>query len=75
MPQTTAIKEKVARSGGCGPLSPPRPHDVTVDTSLRLSKYFGVSDRYFIDIQNDIDIRNQKIDIQHELDTIEPCIA
>jgi len=48
---------------------------VTVDTSLRLGKYFGVSDRYFIDIQNDIDIRNQKIDIQHELDTIEPCIA
>lgn len=33
---------------------------VTVDTSLRLGKYFGVSDRYFIDIQNDIDIRNQK---------------
>ncbi|WP_455940447.1 HigA family addiction module antitoxin [Mitsuokella jalaludinii] len=44
---------------------------VTVDTSLRLGKYFGVSDRYFIDLQNDIDIRNQKIDIQHELDKIE----
>ena len=26
---------------------------VTVDTSLRLGKYFGVSDRYFIDLQND----------------------
>lgn len=48
---------------------------VTVDTSLRLGKYFGVSDRYFIDLQNDIDIRNQKIDIQHELEKIEPCIA
>lgn len=47
----------------------------TVDTSLRLGKYFGVSDRYFIDLQNDIDIRNQKINIQHELDKIEPCIA
>ena len=33
---------------------------VTVDTSLRLGKYFGVSDRYFLDLQNDIDIRNQK---------------
>lgn len=50
-------------------------HKVTVDTSLRLGKYFGVSDRYFIDIQNDIDIRNQKIDMKDELDKIEPCIA
>ena len=33
---------------------------VTVDTSLRLGKYFGVSDRYFIDLQNGIDIRNRK---------------
>ena len=48
---------------------------VTVDTSLRLGKYFGVSDRYFLNLQNDIDIRNQKIDMKHELDKIEPCIA
>ena len=34
---------------------------ITVDTSLRLARYFGVSDRYFIDMQNDIDIRNMKI--------------
>ena len=33
------------------------------------------ADRYFLDLQNDIDIRNQKIDIKHELDKIEPCIA
>lgn len=31
---------------------------ITADTSLRLAKYFGVSDKYFLDIQNDIDIRN-----------------
>ena len=30
---------------------------ITADTSLRLAKYFGVSDRYFLDMQNDIDIR------------------
>ena len=47
---------------------------VTADTSLRLGKYFGVSDRYFINLQNDIDIRNQKISIQSALDRIEPCI-
>ncbi len=31
---------------------------ITVDTSIRLGKYFGVSERYFLNIQNDIDIRN-----------------
>ena len=31
---------------------------ITADTSLRLAKFFNVSDRYFLDIQNDIDIRN-----------------
>ena len=30
---------------------------VTADTSLRLAKFFGVSDKYFLDMQNDIDIR------------------
>ena len=30
---------------------------VTVDTSLRLARFFGVSDKYFLDMQNDIDIR------------------
>lgn len=48
---------------------------ITIDTSLRLGKYFGVSDRYFIDLQNDIDIRNQKAHLKAELDKIEPCIA
>ena len=33
---------------------------ITVDTSLRLGKYFGVSDMYFLNLQNDIDIRNEK---------------
>lgn len=43
---------------------------ITVDTSLRLGKYFGVSDRYFLNIQNDIDIRNAKEEIQTDLETI-----
>ena len=33
---------------------------LTVDTSLRLARFFGVSDKYFLDMQNDIDIRNSK---------------
>ncbi|MBO4235783.1 MAG: HigA family addiction module antidote protein [Firmicutes bacterium] len=43
---------------------------ITVDTSLRLGKYFGVSDNYFLNIQNDIDIRNEKRAIKKELDRI-----
>ena len=43
---------------------------VSVDTSLRLGKYFGVSERYFLNLQNDIDIRNEKAKMQKELDEI-----
>lgn len=34
---------------------------ITADTSLRLAKLFGVSDAYFLDMQNEIDMRNLKI--------------
>lgn len=43
---------------------------VTAETSLRLAKYFGVSDRYFLNLQNDIDIRNIKQSISGVLDSI-----
>lgn len=46
---------------------------ITADTSLRLAKYFGVSDRYFLDLQNDIDIRELKVSIASEIDNIQPC--
>ena len=48
---------------------------ITADTSLRLAKYFGVSDKYFLDIQTDIDIRNLKFSEQAELDSIPVCPA
>ena len=31
---------------------------ITVDTSIRLAIYFSLSDLYFINLQNTIDIRN-----------------
>ena len=40
---------------------------ITADTSLRLAKLFGVSDAYFLDMQNEIDIRNLKILLADEL--------
>ena len=47
---------------------------ITVDTSLRLAKFFGMSDDYFISLQNDIDIRNLKIEIAEELDQIKTFV-
>ena len=43
---------------------------ITADTSIRLGKFFGVSDRYFLDIQNDIDIRNIRKQISDEIKDI-----
>lgn len=45
---------------------------ITADTSLRLAKFFGVSDRYFLDMQNDIDIRELKTGMEKELSGIHP---
>ena len=43
---------------------------ITVDTSLRLGKYFGVSDRYFLNLQDDIDIREARETMRKELESI-----
>ena len=43
---------------------------ITVDTSLRLGKYFGVSERFFLNIQNDIDLRNAREELKEELEEI-----
>lgn len=43
---------------------------ITADTSLRLAKYFGVSDRYFLNLQNDLDVRELKKDLVLELASI-----
>ena len=43
---------------------------ITVDTSLRLGVYFGVSEKYFLNMQNDIDIRNARHSLADELASI-----
>jgi addiction module HigA family antidote len=45
---------------------------ITADTSLRLAKFFGVSDRYFLDLQNDLDIRELKANMGNEIAEIKP---
>ncbi|MBQ7599565.1 MAG: HigA family addiction module antidote protein [Clostridia bacterium] len=43
---------------------------ITADTSLRLAKFFGVSDKYFLSLQNDIDIRELKTSLAAEISRI-----
>lgn len=48
---------------------------ITADTSLRLARYFGVSEKYFLDLQNEIDIRILKETCQDDIDKIMPFSA
>lgn len=48
---------------------------ITADTSLRLAKFFGVSDRFFLDMQNDIDVRGLKSSMAEEIESISPFHA
>lgn len=44
---------------------------ITADTALRLSKYFGTSTRFWLGLQNDFDIEEEKQNIKKELELIE----
>lgn len=44
---------------------------ITPDTSVRLGRLFGVSDRYFLNLQNDIDIRNLEEEKENEYSQIQ----
>ena len=45
---------------------------ITIDTSIRLGLFFGLSEMYFLNLQNDIDLRNEKIHNQDEYSKIVP---
>lgn len=45
---------------------------ITVDTSVRLGRFFGVSDRFFLDIQNDIEIRELIERTDSDISAIKP---
>lgn len=47
---------------------------ITVDTSIRLGIYFGVSETYFLNIQNNIDLREAKEKSQNDFCKIKPLI-
>ena len=46
--------------------------NITIDTSIRLGIFFGVSEMYFMNIQNDIDLRNAKLQNGSEFKKIVP---
>ncbi len=51
---------------------------MTMDTSIRLGIYFGISETFFINIQNDIDLRNEKQIHQEDyskISCIKPLLA
>ena len=43
---------------------------ITADTSIRLGRYFGGSDKYFLNLQTDIDIRQAENINQEEFNRI-----
>ena len=45
---------------------------ITVDTALRLSRFLGNSERFWLNLQNDIDLRNQRDKLHSDLKKITP---
>lgn len=45
---------------------------ITADTALRLSKYFGTSAKFWLGLQDDFDLEEEKNTKQKELNTIKP---
>jgi antitoxin HigA-1 len=48
---------------------------VTADTDLRLARYFGVSEGFFLGLQLDHDLRAKKREIDRDLAAIRPMAA
>ena len=48
---------------------------ITADTDLRLARYFGVSEGFFLGLQMDHDLMQRRRQIDGELLTIEPRAA
>ncbi|HEX8516082.1 MAG TPA: HigA family addiction module antitoxin [Bacteroidia bacterium] len=46
---------------------------ITADTALRLSKYFGNSAKFWLGLQDDFDIEEEKNEKKAELNAIKQC--
>ena len=45
---------------------------ITADTALRLSKFFGTSAKFWLGLQDDYDLEEEKSEVQKELKLIKP---
>jgi addiction module HigA family antidote len=43
---------------------------LSVDMALRLTRYFGTSERFWLNLQNEIDIRNRRESLARDPETI-----
>ncbi|GKX34419.1 MAG: transcriptional regulator [Rhizobiaceae bacterium MnEN-MB40S] len=48
---------------------------VTADTDLRLARYFGMSEGFFLGLQADYELMERRREIEADLDTIKPRAA
>lgn len=48
---------------------------ITADTDLRLAKYFGISEGFFLGLQTDFDLMEKRRELAAELDSILPMSA
>ena len=48
---------------------------ITAETSIKLGKYFGLSEKYFLNLQNDIDIREAKELFASSVNKIIPLVV
>jgi addiction module HigA family antidote len=48
---------------------------VTADTDLRLARYFGMSEGFFLGLQSDYDLMERRRRITRQLETIKPRAA
>jgi antitoxin HigA-1 len=49
--------------------------DVTADTDLRLARYFGLSEGFFLGLQMDFDLMQRRREIDRDLRAIRPRAA
>jgi plasmid maintenance system antidote protein VapI len=48
---------------------------MTADTDLRLARYFGMSEGFFLGLQSDYDLMERRRQITQDLSTIKPRAA
>jgi len=45
---------------------------ISIDMSLRLARFFGMSEKFWINLQNDLEIREKRFALKRKLEIINP---